>query len=38
MKELQKNIEEGKGIRFGLGGKKVELLILLHLMNYGEHQ
>ena len=36
---VQKNIEEGRGIRFGnLGKGKVVLLTLLHLIIYGEQQ
>jgi hypothetical protein len=37
MKEFKRNIEQGRGIRFGIGKNIVELLILPHLMNFGEH-
>jgi len=37
---VQKNLEEGRGIQFGIGkiAAQVELLILLLQMNYGELQ
>ena len=36
-KRIKKNMEEGRGLRLFKGKKKVEPLILHHLMHYGEH-
>ena len=34
----RKNIQEGRGIRFGRGATRGGILILLHQIHYGEHQ